>query len=168
MPTENKITPEQLELLRHTLGLNYHDLPTRNHFLASAGSSDMADLRAIEAASLMTSRAAPSFCTAGDISFYANDAGRVYAMQRQPKPKEKTNYDRFMDADTDCTFAEFMGIEKPKIEYESYDRQGNQRMKSSKAIGAWCPSRKDAKASYKAALKANKAANVLANGWAIA
>lgn len=68
----------------------------------------------------------------------------------------KRNYQEFLDADCGYEFHEFLGIEKPLIDY-AYNgkcrmyRIGNYRNAS--IYGEWKPTKKEAKASYKEALR---------------
>jgi hypothetical protein len=61
-----------------------------------------------------------------------------------------------VDADIDCTFAEWLGIEKPNLEFSGSSWWGKDRkfrLSTSRASGEWCTTQKEAKASYKTALK---------------
>ena len=84
-----------------------------------------------------------------------------------PLPK-RTRYDEFLDADSGMEFHEWLGIEQPRIEHRGksfglsdegrlISKEAACRMSSSRATGEWCKTKKDAKASYKAALAASKA-----------
>lgn len=67
----------------------------------------------------------------------------------------KSRYGRYLHADSGRTFAEWLGIDVPRLECDHSFLSGDRfRYKSSRATGAWKRSRKDAKASYKAALHA--------------
>lgn len=152
-------TKHQIGLLQHALGINENRRePYRNYFLASGGHSDLADLESLVIAGLMTFRAAPSFCAEGDVVYHVTDAGRAIALAALPAPKKRTRYDEYLAADTCQSFAEWLGIDVPEIEYGSwYPNDGKFRMVSHLAAGEWCDTQKAAKASYKAALKAAKA-----------
>lgn len=171
------ITIEQLEKLRHALGLNYDAEPTRNYFHSGAEGQD-ADLMALKEAGLMYVRPAPAFCEDGDVVYHATDAGKAYALERQSvqsKPK-KTVWQQFMDSDM-SRFTDFLDIEAPRYETRSGrvkepdDALGLSptqlhmlpyrqfyRMISPRGTGAWCDTMKAAKASYKADMRARKAA----------
>jgi len=61
MPTQpNKAPTEQeLEILRHTLGLKRGDVAYRNHFCADEGHDDMPILQSLETKGLMKRRSDP-------------------------------------------------------------------------------------------------------------
>lgn len=154
------ITPNQLHLLHHTLGLRPdRRVPYRNHFAASEGHHDYADLVELERVGMMTSRALEEQW-GGGICFYATDAGEAYAIEHLPPAPKKSRYDQFLDADCGLTFAEWLGIEVPKREYSgahAYLTPYNTvRYKSSRGVGEWCKTAKEAKASYKQAIKARR------------
>ena len=153
-----EITQYQISLMQHALGINgrYRE-PYRNYFLASSGHSDNADLESLVSAGLMTSRAAPSFCAENDVVYHVTDAGQEIAIAALPTPKKRTRYQEYLAADYSHSFAEWLGIDVPKIEYGSwYPNDGKFRMVSHRAAGEWCDTQKAAKASYKRALSASK------------
>lgn len=151
-------TQHQIGLLQHALGINErHREPYRNYFLASGGHSDNADLESLVSAGLMTSRAAPSFCAENDVVYHVTDAGQEIAIAALPAPKKRTRYEEYLAADYGHSFAEWLGIDVPKIEYGSwYPNDGKFRMVSRSAAGEWCNTQKEAKSSYKKALSASK------------
>lgn len=67
---------------------------------------------------------------------------------------------RYQNYSDDCerykNFAEFLGFQPPERECGSWEHDGLIRFRSPRAIGQWCKTVKEAKASYKAAMKANK------------
>ncbi|WP_109479125.1 hypothetical protein [Paraburkholderia sp. C35] len=171
-------TPYQIELLQHTLGLSGktrgNHTPHRNHFVAGNGHHDMKHLEALEGLGLMERRPSPGFLVDGDIVFAATDIGRSTALAALPEPKPRTKYEDYLDADgcAGRNFGEFLcGGRLP--EYESRQAYGNAprdrrgyeyRMfrrtawighwSSVREVeGDWCKTMKEAKASYKAALK---------------
>ena len=152
-------TQYQIGLLQHALGINENRRePYRNYFLASSGHSDSADLESLVSAGLMTSRAAPSFCAENDVVYHVTDAGQEIAIATLPAPKKRTRYEEYLAADYGHSFAEWLGIDVPKIEYGSwYPNKGKFRMVSRRAAGEWCNTQKEAKAGYKQALSASKA-----------
>jgi hypothetical protein len=151
-------TQYQIGLLQHALGINENRRePYRNYFLASGGHSDNADLESLVNAGLMTSRAAPSFCAEDDVVYHVTDAGRELAIAALPAPKKRTRYDEYLRSEVCESFAEWLGIDVPKVEYSSWcPNSWKIRMISSRATGAWCSTKKEAKASYKQALSASK------------
>ncbi|KAB8307617.1 hypothetical protein EH227_16660 [Rouxiella chamberiensis] len=151
-------TNYQIGLMQHALGINErHREPYRNYFLASRGHSDSVDLESLVSAGLMTSRAAPSFCAENDVVYHVTDAGQEIAIAALPEPKKRTRYQEYLAADYGHSFAEWLGIDVPKIEYGSwYPNDGKFRMVSHRAAGEWSDTQKAAKASYKRALSASK------------
>lgn len=170
-------TPYQIELLQHTLGLSVDRRESyRNHFVAGHGHSDMRHLEALERAGLMERHRSPGFLADGDIVFAATDAGHEVALAALPEPKPRTRYDDFMDYDSSGSFDEYLcGGKLPEFETrkayrktDPQDRCGNQYRMFRHADrwtcdveGDWCATKKEAKASYKAALKAKKEAECL-------
>lgn len=155
------ITPAQLRLLHHTLGLRPdHRVPYRNHFAASTGHHDYADMVELERIGMMTSRALEEHW-GGGICFYATNAGEAYAIEHLPPAPKKTRYEQFLDADCGLTFAEWLGIEVPKAEHSGWYTgagvpRNSWRYRSSRGVGDWCKTMKEAKASYKQAIKARR------------
>jgi hypothetical protein len=176
-----EITPEQLQTLRHTLGLNNHDIPSRNYF-HSGPEKDEPVLMSLKAMGLMDSRKAPAFCHEGDMTFFATESGKAYALARQPTPRVKTLWEHFVSSDMD-SFTDFLNIEAPKYEYfqgmvkpvktprgvaPAYQEGSHRhkltrfvRMHSPRGVGDWCLTQKDAKASYKADMQARRKARRL-------
>lgn len=162
------ISSKQLNLLHHTLGLRPDQRqPYRNHFVAGPGHHDQADLLALVCAGLMTREPAPKFCAPGDEVFRCTEDGAEYALERLPKPPKRTRYDEYLDADYGHSFAEWLCIDPPEVETRTdwSTRKTEYRMvrnrygisrRSSTVVGEWKPTKKEAKASYKAALKKHK------------
>lgn len=178
---DNKPTETQVGLLWHTLGLRpeCRDSRTvyRNRFLAGPGHSDMTDLEALVTLGLMGSRKPPAFCDQSEILYFATKEGERFAiaeMPPAPPAPKRTNFDAYLD-ESECydSFAHFLGIRMPryqergergKREYRMvrYRRNIN-RFHSAEYLllcepvevsGEWCLDKKEAKASYKAAIKA--------------
>lgn len=158
-------TPAQLRLLHHTLGVTPDQRePYRNHLVAAEGHHDWDDLLALESEGLMYRFDTPGFCRSDDIVFRCTGAGKAYAIEHLPEPPKRTRYEEFLRADDACgsTFAEFLGIEEPEYEYcrDGY-RMVRRRMvdyRFETVAGEWMPTKKEAKASYKEALRASKEA----------
>lgn len=169
----NTATKSQIGLLQHTLGINeHHREPHRNHFVASPSHHDMPDLEQLEATGLMIRGHRPGFLPGDSIVFYTTEAGRVLAITSLPEPMKPTRYEEYLRADgcAGDSFAEFIcGSRLPKFEDrrapsgQQGDRWGDQhRMYRNwpypneyqrEVVGDWAPTKKEAKASYKAALK---------------
>lgn len=171
-------TANQLGLLHHTLGVNPERRePYRNHFVAGRGHSDLPDLEALVSAGMMARGAKPGFLAADDIVFRVTDAGRAYALENlppAPPPRKQSRYEDYLDADgcAGDSFGEFLcGIRLPRFEardhrpYGQWKSTTQYRMYRQKwdsyynlpgdrdVQGEWASTKKEAKASYKAALK---------------
>ena len=169
----------QIDLLHHTLGLNVRRRdPYRNHFVAGRGHSDQPDLEALVSMGLMGRSPTPKFCDPKDEGFYATETGKALALRELPQPpdpQKQTQYRQWLDADTGHTFGEWLcGHQLPKFEHEAthclvegkYRRAPRYRMYRLEANshwrrdieGQWANTKKEAKASYKAALTAARKA----------
>jgi hypothetical protein len=72
--------------------------------------------------------------------------------------RSKARYQEYLHADYGDDFATWLGIDVPRREYGySYENSGMVRFSSPLGKGKFCKTVKEAKASYKAALKAAKA-----------
>ncbi|WP_313571043.1 hypothetical protein [Comamonas terrigena] len=171
-------TGQQIALLLHTLGLRPDQRNgNRNHFVAGPGHDDIPDLEALESMGLMVRTRTPAFCDSSDIVFRATEAGRALALERLPEPPpppKRTRYDEYLAADgcAGDSFGEFLcGWRLPKFETRGYCGYGvgntlEYRMyrkawdcvygHHNDVQGEWAKTKKEAKASYKAALKARK------------
>lgn len=160
------ISQQQLDLLWHTLGLSASNRDrrtvSRNYFLTSPSCSDALQLNGLVAAGLMSCGEPPAFCPQDEVVYRATSEGEHFAVASLPPLPKRTRYDEFLDSDSGIPFHEWLGIEKPKVQYRDKsfihgDVQPGCRMHSSRATGEWCKTKKDAKASYKAALAVEKA-----------
>ncbi|WP_175762252.1 hypothetical protein [Burkholderia anthina] len=168
-------TPYQIELLHHTLGLRPDCRePYRNHFVAGPGHHDMRDLEALEREGLMMRGRTPAFLDNGDVVFTTTDAGRELAIASLPAPAKRSRADDWCDRDGSESFGEFLcGDRLPRVEtrQSELDRETNRYRDEHRMYrfgqyplhtrreveGEWCSTKKAAKASYKAALKAFRA-----------
>lgn len=160
-------TAAQLDLLWHTLGLRPDQRESyRNHFAASTGHHDYPDLVELERVGFMTSRPLAKEW-GGGICFYVTDAGKAYAIENLPYPPKlspaKRRYQDYLNADG-CyeNFAHFLGVDVPKREYNHYKRYSEPsmvRLSSSRGTGEWKKTLKEAKASYKEAIKVANTGN---------
>ncbi|WP_349609083.1 hypothetical protein [Cupriavidus sp. DF5525] len=169
----NAPTATQIGLLQHTLGINEHRRePYRNHFVASPGHHDIPDLEQLETAGLMIRGHRPGFLPGDSIVFYTTEAGRVLAITSLPDlpvlTEAQSRYEKYRDV-CECydSFAAFLGIcetsyeERDNTGWPDYKRVREYRMYrggrwdsyTSNLKGEWAPTKKEAKASYKAALK---------------
>jgi hypothetical protein len=154
------ISQDQIRILHHTLGLRTDRRePYRNHYVAGQGHHAQADLDALESAGLMERTRSPGFLAEGDMVFICTKAGIDHAINHIPPEPKRTKYQEYLNSDCGLTFAEWLGIEVPRLEY---DYRGNYRYSrpmrdySGFVYGEWKPTKKEAKASYKTALKAWK------------
>lgn len=108
------MTPEQLHILQHTLGVDKYGLGEqyRNHYVGGAD-----ECRPLVAMGYMTEHKA-SEITGGDPLFTVTDKGKKAVKDESPKPPKITrsqqkmiDYRDFADA-YDCTFKDFLKIEK--------------------------------------------------------
>lgn len=169
-------TSYQISLLQHTIGVRPEQRnPHRNHFVAGPGHLDMPHLEKLVDGGLMEVRRSPAFLNDGDIVFAATEAGKATALQHLPPPPKWTRYEQFLRADGDESFGEFLcGDRLPKFEarevrgsFASWRRSYEYRMyretweayrQHREVQGEWMPTKKEAKASYKAALAAYRGA----------
>jgi hypothetical protein len=165
----------QIALMHHTLGLSVENrTPYRNHFVAGAGHHDMPDLDALVGLGFMARSPTPKFCNDSDIVFHVTEAGKAVAIELLPQEPERTRYEEFLRADCGDSFGEFLcGHRLPKVEtetayravdgrYRYIHRHRMYRLEASsqwrrEVEGEWCSTKKEAKASYKAALASHNA-----------
>ncbi|UNB61878.1 hypothetical protein [Pseudomonas syringae group genomosp. 7] len=178
---ENKPTEAQVSLLWHTLGLRPDCRDSRNvyrnRFLAGPGNDDTADLESLVNMGLMGSRKPPAFCDQSEILYFATEEGERFAiaeMPPAPPAPRRTNFDAYQD-ESECydSFAHFLGIRMPRYQQRGELGKREYRMVRYRrnvgrfhspeylllcepvdVAGEWCSHKKEAKASYKAALKA--------------
>lgn len=154
---------------------------SRNHFLTSPGYDDSNNLDVLVAAGLMTCSKAPAFCPEDEIVYRATDEGKQFALDKllpPPPPARRTKFDAYLD-ECECYdgFAHFLGINMPQCQrrgewgsweyrmvrfprgsaYRQYRRHYSftswSPYEATEVAGEWAPTMKEAKASYKAALK---------------
>lgn len=160
-----EITHQMLGILHHTLGLRPDCREAwRNHFVAGTGHPDLPILRILETAGMMRRSHRPAFLAGSDTVFVCTDAGMSYAIDNLPPPPPKPkpcNYRDYLNADSGFCFAEWMNINKPFYEDRFTGNQWQWRMRRrdrpytewGAVSGDWAPTKKEAKASYKAALR---------------
>lgn len=160
------ITSSQLDILHHTLGVNpQRREPWRNHYVAGTGHYAQHDIAALVAAGMMAEGRRPAFLDPADQVYFVTDAGREAALERLPLPPKRTRYQEYLDSEVCESFAEWLGIEVPRVHYR-YGR-GNEKTQMRyyrifrdwrpTVYGDWAPTKKAAKASYKQALKQARA-----------
>ncbi|MDT4850528.1 hypothetical protein FQZ97_846800 [compost metagenome] len=110
----------------------------------------------------------PAFCDPTDMVFHVTRKGERYAeahLPPPPKPPKKTKFEEYLDYDSCDSFGEWLlGGMKPEFEWRGSWGKYEYRMyrcrysyQHPEVKGEWCRTKKDAKASYKAALKAHQA-----------
>jgi hypothetical protein len=165
-----------IEILRHTIGADKygHTRHDRNYFITGDGSTDWQACVDMVSAGYMTSRKGNAIIGGDDI-FYATESGREFVKinnETAPVPPKRTKYDEFLDADgcAGDSFGEFLcGVRLPEFESRQDlrrdERYGVRTIMEYRMYrrydywtrdiqGGWCATKKEAKASYKAALKA--------------
>lgn len=155
-----------IELMQHALGISErHRESYRNYFLASKGSHDDLAWQALVVNGLAKTRKAPEW-SCGDVVYQVTEAGKTVAMAALPEPKKRTRYDEYLHSEVCESFAEWLGIELPiyenreagryKYEYRMVRRSRAYWDSYYDICGEWMPTMKEAKASYKEALRKSK------------
>jgi len=165
-----QISRDQLNLLHHTLGINPEQRePYRNYFLASEEHHDIEDLKALVVAGMMQRSNPPSFCGDDGILFACTDDGKRYAIDQLPPPPKRKRYEEYLRSEVCESFADWLGIVSPEYEYLFRKLRMVRKRYVSEGIeiisGEWKYTKKEAKASYKAALLASKAAKIENTRW---
>lgn len=163
MMQNETMSERHLALLWHTLGVTPERRePYRNHFVADPGHYAMPDLQGLEAEGLMARARTPAFCCPDDVVFIVTDTGRSLALRLLPEPPKQTRYDEYLCSEYSESFADYLGINVPEYESRGDWRNREYRMRRWVGLssyidvqGEWARTKKEAKASYKAALKAN-------------
>ena len=141
----------------------------------------MPDLEALVAVGLMGSRKPPGFCDQSEILYFATEVGETFAIAEippAPPPPKRTKFDAYLD-ECECYdgFAHLLGINMPQYQQRGdwnsreyrmvrYPRRSASRQyrrhydfaqwslyETLEVVGEWAPTLKEAKATYKAALK---------------
>jgi hypothetical protein len=107
------ISPKQLHILQHSLGLDQYGRGTfyRNHFVTGEGSKDHADCMALVDAGFMIRRAGHPL-SGGDDVFWVTDAGKSAVVEHSAAPpklsRSKQRYKAYLDADCSMSFIEYL------------------------------------------------------------
>lgn len=108
------MTPEQLHILQHSLGLDQYGRGPgyRNHFVTGEGSTDHPTCMALVELGFMEIRRAKYALYGGDNVFAVTEGGRRAVAAESPAPPKLTrsqqNYRDFLAYDSDCTFIEYL------------------------------------------------------------
>ena len=113
------VTPEQLHILQHSLGVDQYGLGEhyRNHFVTGQGTTDYPHCIALFEMGMMGKRN-PTRLSGGDDVFFVTKTGKEYVRDHSPKPPVQTRsqkrYQEFLNLDTGWSFREFLksGIAK--------------------------------------------------------
>ncbi|OHV81657.1 hypothetical protein [Rhizobium sp. LCM 4573] len=107
------MTPKQIHILQHTLGLDQHGRGTfyRNHFVTGEGSKDHADCMALVDLGFMAVRRDHPL-SGGDDCFWATEQGKRAVVSESPAPpklsRSKQRYLDFLAYDGSMTFMEYI------------------------------------------------------------
>lgn len=152
------MTPSQVSILRHTLGLpaDGRGTPYRNYFVAGPGHHDQTTLDSLVASGHMAlTESKPGFLAADDVLYHVTPIGRDIAINTTPPPR-RTKYQEYLDSEFGDGFARWLGIDPPRRQYSNHIGQSLVRLTSPRATGEWCSTLKAAKASYKADMQRRK------------
>lgn len=160
------LTPQLLHILQHSLGADEYGRghQYRNHYVA--GGRDVDLCRDLVSLGYMRERPATQI-SGGDpwFSVTQDGIGAVALFSpAAPPPKKRTQWDEYLDDDSCDKFGEWLlGPMRPKFEHRGTWSSFEYRMfrcrhsrQHAEISGEWCRTMKEAKASYKAALKASK------------
>ena len=122
----------------------------------------------------MGSRKPPAFCDQSGILYFATKEGERFAIAEMPQLPKRTKFEDYLDV-ADCyeNFAQFPGINKPQFQQRREYSNREYRMvryqwgspylefpssywspyERLEVVGEWAQTMKEAKASYKLALK---------------
>lgn len=159
-----------IELMQHALGISErHRESYRNYFLASVDSPDDMQWQALVKHGLAKSGKAPEW-SCGDVVYQVTAAGKAIATSALPEPKKPNRYDEYRHSEVVESFGGWLGIQFPEFEWRAIDyfkgkfeyrmfRRSRCYWDTYRDVeGQWSPTKKAAKASYKAALRASKGA----------
>jgi hypothetical protein len=112
--TAQKLTPDHLHILQHSLGLDDHGQGRayRNHYVTGPACDGFDDCRTLAEAGLMKDHGPRGELTGGMHCFTVTDAGRAaVADQSPPRPKltrSQRMYREYLEADCGVTFIEYL------------------------------------------------------------
>lgn len=107
------MTPDQLHILQHSLGLDEFGRGTmyRSHFVTGEDSIDHAICMQLMALGYMSRRAKVELCGGSDV-FNVTEAGKEAALANSPAPPKLTagqqRYRSYLAADSSLTFIEWL------------------------------------------------------------
>jgi hypothetical protein len=107
------LTPQQLHILQHSLGLDQYGQGSfyRNRFVTGAGSTDWPICRSLVAIGLMDDMG-PQTIAGGDHCFMVTNMGVQSVTHESPKPpklsRSALRYREFLAADSGMTFKQWL------------------------------------------------------------
>ncbi len=111
------MTPKQLEILQHSLGVDYYGRGEqfRSHFVTSPDCADGQLCQQLVALGFMVDRGPQGELTGGMNLYYVTQAGKVAMLQESPTappiPKRtpgQVRYQEYLDADCGMPFGEWL------------------------------------------------------------
>lgn len=111
---EQRLSPEELHILQHSLGVDQFGQGEqyRNRFVTGEGSDDHPSCNALVERGLMTVRRNIEAFGGMDI-FYVSDAGKAAVAEQSPVPpklsRSKQRYRRYLNSDSSLSFREWLG-----------------------------------------------------------
>lgn len=175
---QSTITERQLSILQHSLGLDQYGKGRqyRNHYVA--GGKDIDHCRELVGMGYMREHKIAPELTGGSPCFVVTDSGfeavALFSPAKPPEPKlarAQKRYRDYLRSESCDGFAWFLGINPPRVDCECdyrsrgvriwrwrYVRITHYELGVDEIAGEWKPTKKEAKASYKAALSARKVA----------
>lgn len=107
------MTPKQLNILRHSLGLDDHGIGRqyRNRFVTGPGSTDWGDCKSLVQQGLMSERANVTVF-GGDSCFWVTDSGKAAVNAATPVPEKvsrgRRRYLTYIRGPWSMTFGEWL------------------------------------------------------------
>ena len=151
-----ELSEKQIRILHHTLGLRPEQRNSyRNHFVAGPGHPDMPIIESLMAVGMMARSKTPAFINKDDMVFVVTDVGKTLAVDLLPPAPKRTKYQEYLRSEDSQCFCEWLGINVPVYEFSHRGWRMVRRHYYCELniAGEWAPTKKEAKASYKEALK---------------
>ena len=86
-----EITPQEMSIMLHSLGLDYKDSPFRNHFVAGPGHREISHLESLVSKGLMVKRRDPFDEVNESYVYHVTDEGRQKTMEGHPNFVQQAN-----------------------------------------------------------------------------
>lgn len=113
-----KLTPEQIDIIRHTLGCDqFGNGEYRNYFAAGQTGKDHQTFEEFVGLGIAVKNPRfPSEISGGSDVYHITGWGKDLFLSQCPKPLRKTRaqlkYEKWIEEDSGRTFAEFLGIKR--------------------------------------------------------